>query len=133
MPASSRLSTSARRSRCARPAPSAQRMASSRRRLADRASIRLATLPQAISSTTSTAPSSTQEDCLTSSICRSRTGRIASLISLRNSAGMFGRSASSKGRMAEAACPMLTPGFNFAKTRVAPYGSARLRAAGTTT
>ncbi len=55
-------SASSRRRRCARPAPSAKRMATSRRRPMARINNRLATLAHAISSTNTTAPSSTHND-----------------------------------------------------------------------
>ena len=53
-----RLSTSSPRASCQREAPSAARMLTSRPRALARASIRLATLTQAMSSTNPTAPSS---------------------------------------------------------------------------
>ena len=54
--ASTRLSTRSWRTRTVRPAPRAERTASSRSRSPERTSTRLATLTQAISSTSQTAP-----------------------------------------------------------------------------
>ena len=71
---SSTLSVSSCRTMRARPAPMATRMAISRRRPMARASSRLATLAQAISSTRLTAPTSTSSEERTSLTRASRMG-----------------------------------------------------------
>jgi hypothetical protein len=63
---SSRLSVNIWRARRPRPAPSAARIASSFRRAAARASMRLATLAQASATSASTAPNNNQDASFTS-------------------------------------------------------------------
>jgi hypothetical protein len=72
--ASSALSVRSWRTRRPRPAPSARRIAISRRRAVARVRRRFAALAQAMSSTSATAPSSTQRRVRTSPMAESRSG-----------------------------------------------------------
>ena len=67
----------------ARPAPMAARIASSRRRDADRDSSRFATFADAISSTKPTAPNSAPRVNRTFATCRSKSGTMLTPVSVR--------------------------------------------------
>ena len=83
-PASSRLSTSIDRAIAQRPAPSDARIAISRWRDADRARSMLATLKQAMASSTPTPANSTSTDVRTSPVSTSRSGVTVTLVFLLN-------------------------------------------------
>ena len=79
------LSTTSCRTIATRPAPSDVRIAISRRRAAPLARSRLATLKQAIDSSTPTAPNSTSSDVCTRPVSSSRSGTSSTLVRRLNS------------------------------------------------
>ena len=120
-PLNNKLSARLSRSSLARPAPNAARTASSFRRLAERASIRLATFAQTISKMETVAANSTQEASRTSWTWKSRSGRTSTLASFQRACGRFVWMLSSRyGRAESRACGNVTPAFMRPKTRTAP-------------
>ena len=121
-----------------RVAPNAERTARSWRRLCERASKRLATFAHTIIMIASTAPNSSHEAVLKSSIWRSRTERILSFTSFLNCGGTNCMKSLNSGCSWASAWAMVTPRFSRAKAaKTAPCvlvrWAASSRACGTST
>ena len=98
-----------------RPAPSAARIAISRRRIVARASNKFATFAHAISSTQPTAPSNTSSDVRTSPTTVSLIGNAVKLLPCPpNAPGNFRSNSAAACFIAACAIARVTPGFSRA-------------------